>query len=164
MRTAVLEPVSFERAPVLRNLFELYCYDFSERVPLDLAPSGRFEIPLGDEWWSEGHFAYFIRDAGKLLGFALARRGSRLEGGPDVMDVAEFFVVRGARRSGVGTRAAHELFEALPGRWEVRVRASNEPAQAFWSQAVRTWLGRDLAPEPFTRDGVAWQVLRLPAR
>ena len=52
------------------------------------------------------------------------------------MDVAEFFVVRGARRRGVGQRAARALFELFPGTWEVRVLRANERALAFWRSAV----------------------------
>ena len=160
-----LEIVTLDQASVLRNLFQLYAYDFSEQLPLDLAASGLFEPLLGEEWWTrDDHFPFFIRsaEAGKLVGFALARRGSRTTGESDVMDVAEFFVVRRARRRGVGSAAAHALFARFQTPWEIRVRESNSPAQKFWSRAIATWLGHPLTPEPFTRDGVTWNVLRMP--
>ena len=59
-----LDPISKDHASVLRNLFELYVYDFSEQLPLTLKPSGLFEVRLGDEWWSrDDHFPFFIRRA-----------------------------------------------------------------------------------------------------
>ena len=92
----VLEPCAQEQAPTLRNLFELYAYDFSEVVPLELNSDGRFDVGVGEHWWSsEDHFPFLIRHDHKLCGFALVRKGSRLTGASDVMDVAEFFVVRG---------------------------------------------------------------------
>jgi len=188
----VLEPIGKEQAPVLRNLFELYAYDFSEVVPLELGPNGRFDVSPGEVWWGrDDHFPFFIRWNGKLSGFALVRRGSRVTnaaarteaghrseagGHPDdrahpgagaasnagePMDVAEFFVVRGARGNQVGAHAAHALFAAFPGRWEIRVRRSNVSAMKFWSRTLETWLGRPVASEPFIVDGVDWDVLRI---
>lgn len=159
-----LQPITLDHASVLRNLFQLYVYDFSELLPLDLAASGLFEPPLGEEWWTrEDHFAFFIRsaEAGKLIGFALVRRGSRVTDASDVMDVAEFFVVRGARARGVGSAAAHALFARFDAPWEIRVRESNLPAQKFWSRVVSGWQGVQPTPEPFVRDGVSWNVLRV---
>jgi predicted acetyltransferase len=158
----VLEPIAASDAAVLRQLFELYCHDFSELVPLQLQPNGRFDVPLGDEWWTrDDHFPFFIRRDAELAGFALVRRGSRLSGAPEVMDVAEFFVARGARRGGLGKRAAHQLFRDFPGPWEIRVRQGHAAAQAFWAEVTTSWLGARLEPEPYLRGNLAWQVLRL---
>ena len=156
----MLEPITIEQAPVLRQLLELYCYDFSEHVTARLKPSGRFDFPLGEEWWTrDDHFPFFIRRADELVGFALVRRGSRVSAARDVMDVAEFFVVRGARRCGVGADAARALFQRFPGSWEIRVRDSNAAARQFWLHVSANRLS---APsEPYVRDGVAWQLLRL---
>jgi predicted acetyltransferase len=162
---ALLEPIAKDQASILRNLFELYVYDFSELLPIDLKPSGCFEVVMGDEWWTrDDHYPFFIRQAEKLVGFALARRGSRVTSAADVMDVAEFFVVRGARARGVGSAAAHELFTKLPGPWEIRVRRTNAAALRFWSRVAERWSRRPPLPEPFVVNGVDWNVLRLPAR
>jgi predicted acetyltransferase len=163
----LLDPIAKDQISVLRNLFELYVYDFSQQLPFELGPSGRFEVSLGDEWWTKGdHFPFFIRSAeqGKLLGFALVRQGSRVSDAPDVMDVAEFFVVRGARTRGVGRSAAHALFAKFPRPWEIRVRQTNIVAQRFWARVAESWLGRRVPPDAFSVDGTQWNVLRLPAQ
>jgi predicted acetyltransferase len=157
-----LEPIQRERALVLQNLFELYAHDFSEHVPLPLQASGRFEISPGEVWWTrDDHFAYFIRLRGGLAGFALVRRGSRVTQASAVMDVAEFFVLRGARRTGVGTRAAHTLFQLFPGAWEVRVRRSNPAALHFWSHAIESWTAGPAALSSMSIDNVEWNMLRF---
>jgi predicted acetyltransferase len=159
----ILEPIPAERAFVLANLFELYVYDFSEQLPIELKPSGRFESQIDECWWSRSdHFPFFIRRGESLLGFALVRQGSRVTAATDVLDVAEFFVVRGARGRGVGRRAAHALFTALPGRWEIRVRETNVAAIRFWQGVANSWLGQPVPLTAFTAAGVAWQVLELP--
>jgi predicted acetyltransferase len=157
-----LEPITRDQAPVLRNLFELYVHDFSEYVPIDLQPSGRFDVAPGEQWWArEDHFPFFIRAEGKLGGFALVRRGSRVSAASDVMDVAEFFVVRGARRHGVGSAAAVALFDMFPGAWEIRIRRANPAALKFWVRVAASWLGQPVAAQPVSIEGVDWDLLRV---
>ncbi len=102
-----LEAIARDQAAVLQNLFEYYVYDFSEHMPLELNPNGRFGVAVSDKWWTDGHFAFFVRHRGTLCGFALASRGSRATDERDVFDVGEFFIVRRHRRNRVGERAAH---------------------------------------------------------
>ena len=156
-----LDPVLEAQAAVLRNLFELYVYDFSEQLPIDVQASGRFELAPGDQWWTvENHFPFFIRVDGKLAGFALVRRGSRVTGALDTMDVAEFFVLRGKRRQGVGREAARALLAAFPGPWEIRVRRTNGVASRFWSAAIEACTAQRPEPIAVSIDGVDWDVLR----
>jgi len=97
---------------LLSNLLELYIHDLSRAFPnVEMGPDGRFgyrRLPL---YWSEParRFAFLIKCGGRVAGFVLVTRGS-----PDspetedenALDVAEFFVMRRYRRSGVGRRAA----------------------------------------------------------
>lgn len=160
--TVILEPLTRDSESVLDNLFELYAYDFSEHTPLQLEASGRFEVTPGDAWWTrQDHFGYLIEVGGKLAGFALVRTGSRVTSQSDVMDVAEFFVLRGMRGRGIGKSAAHALFGAYPGTWEVRVRRTNVGALAFWSRVVAAWVQHPVASQPFLGEGVDWDVLRF---
>jgi predicted acetyltransferase len=80
------------------------------------------------------------------------------------MDVAEFFVVRGARARGVGRAVVRALFARFDAPWEIRVRQSNPPAQKFWSRVVSGWQGVPPIPEPFVHDGVSWNLLRVSRR
>ena len=163
--SVTLDPITRDQAPVLHNLYELYAHDFSEHVALELKETGRYDVSLSEDWFASGdHYPFFIRHAGKLAGFALARRGSRVTDAPDVMDVAEFFVVRGERGRGVGTTISHALFARFASPWEIRVRQANVPALEFWSRAIESWVGRAVPSETFTREGFEWEVLRVPAR
>ena len=106
----------------MANLLELYLHDFSEFVPSDIGEDGHFGYPYLAAYWQERErFPFLIRVETALAGFALVRQGSLLSGAPDVMDMAEFFVLRRWRRRGIGRTAAHALFQHFPGRWEVRV-------------------------------------------
>lgn len=153
-----LARIAAAEAPTLRNLFELYAHDFSELVPLPLHPNGRFEVPVSDDWWTrDDHYPFFVGANDELCGFALARR---LGDDPDVMDVAEFFVVRGARRRGIGFAAARALLGAFPGAWNVRVRRTNPNAKAFWSRVLASD-GRPTLWRSVSHAGVDWDVARV---
>lgn len=140
MSISVLE-AGLSDAETLRNLGELYTYDFSEILLLDLNGAVRFEHDFWDGCWGGDRTPYLIRVAGCLAGFAIVARGSRISGDPAVHDVAEFFVVRRYRRQGIGTSAAAELFRTRTGTWEVRERAENAAARAFWRKAIGAYSG-----------------------
>ena len=57
------------------------------------------------------------------------------------LDVAEFFVMRRYRRSGVGRRAAFLIWKHFPGTWTVRVSEGNPGALEFWSDVVGEFTG-----------------------
>ena len=133
-----LEQATPADATLLSNLLELYIHDLSEVFPIDPGADGRFgyhKLPL---YWSEPEqrFPFLIRSGGKVVGFALATRGSPATNNPEVLDVAEFFVLRRYRRTGCGRRAAALLFDRIPGRWIVRVSEGNRGARPFWESVV----------------------------
>jgi predicted acetyltransferase len=47
-----------------------------------------------------------------------------------------FFVVRAARRSGTGLRAAQDVIRRYPGPWQVAFQDENPGAVAFWRQVA----------------------------
>ena len=144
----------------MNALFELYAHDFSEHVPLEIKESGRFEVSAGEIWWNrDDHYPFFLRAAGRLAGFALVRRGSKIADDPGVMDVAEFFVVRGERGKRVGQRAAMSLLGRFPGPWEVRVRQSNPSALKFWSRVLGDVAVSAVISSTYSDNGVGWHVL-----
>ncbi|WP_437570303.1 GNAT family N-acetyltransferase [Sorangium sp. So ce542] len=149
-------------APLLSNLLELYIHDLSDVFPgLELGPDGRFgydKLPL---YWSEPErrFAFIVRCGGQIAGFALATRGSPAATDPEVLDVAEFFVLRRYRRSGVGRRAAVLLWQRLPGTWTVRVSEGNAGALAFWRGVVAELTGGALTEATRPGHPHPWRVL-----
>jgi len=147
----------------LRNLLHLYVHDFSEFLGLKPSDEGWFSYPSLPLYWSEpGRAAYLVRSEGSLVGFALVAKGSLVSDDPAVLDVAEFFVVRGVRRRGVGQAAAHQLFRSSPGKWEVRVAEFNVAAQHFWKSVIEMYVERRFQIEPWTRDdGSRWNVFRF---
>lgn len=116
---------------------QLYAYDFSEILALDVGDDGRFRTPPLDVYFRDPKaHAFLFRIEEKLAGFALVQERSRLTGEEGVRDVAEMFVMRRHRRRGVGEQAAEWLFDRFGGRWEVRQKAENQAATAFWRRVI----------------------------
>lgn len=144
---------------VLANLLELYAHDFSEFSDIEIGDDGRFGYPhLRLYWEEEDRRAFLIKSEGRLAGFAFVVRGSRVSGDASVWDVAEFFVLRGHRRRGVGQAAAHALWRAMRGGWEVRVMETNRAAAEFWARAVASFKGAAVRPSLVEQDNVRWRV------
>jgi predicted acetyltransferase len=116
--------------PVVGRLLELYLHDFSVFTRADVDDEGRFGYDYLDAYWTDSDRKPFLfRVDGRWCGFALVRTG-------DPHDMAEFFVMRKYRRSGVGITAARDLFARFPGRWQVRQLRANTDATTFWRRAI----------------------------
>jgi predicted acetyltransferase len=130
-----------EQEPVFAALMQLYVYDFSELLKLEIAEDGRFPFDRHRAYWTDARYQPFlIRTNGHLAGFVVVDGVSRLTEEP-LWDMSQFFVLRKHRTAGIGARAAAAAFHAFPGRWEVRVEARNTPAQTFWRKVVNRYTG-----------------------
>ena len=158
-------PALPEQEPILANLLELYAYDFSEIIDLQLGVDGRFgyeHLPL--YWKDSDRHPFLIMIDGHWAGFVFVRRGSEISNDKDVWDMAEFFVIRGYRRLGIGTKVAHQIWKKFPGKWEVRVIDRNQKAKEFWGRAIGELMGRKIDPITFNKDGKGWHVFSFESK
>ena len=152
-------PAAPEQAPILANLVELYVHDFSEFLDLQIGDDGRFGYPSLDLYWTEpDRHPFFVRLDGKYAGLVLVKKA--VEG----WDMAEFFILRGCRRHGIGTQAAHEIWKRFPGPWQVRVLESNVPARHFWARAISKLQGEAINPVRIESGGRQWAVFSFESR
>lgn len=151
-----VEPAKPADREAISNLLQLYLHDFSEiESDIEIDETGLFPGSDFDEYWEENNTlrVYVFRLNGALAGFAFVNDWSPSGEGVD-FGLAEFFVLRSHRRSGVGWEAANKVFASLPGQWEVAVRASNVSALNFWRTALRDETIRDLTE--IAGDGARW--------
>lgn len=129
--------------PVLERLWLLFRHDMSEWNGVLPHPDGTFrserlEAALADADWAP----YLLSSGQHPVGFAFVRN----LGGP-IRVLNSFFVVRGARRAGIGRRAAGRLFALHPGAWEVAFQDANAPAVRFWRAVATEIAGQAWAEE-----------------
>ncbi len=148
-----------EQRPILENLLDLYIHDFSEFHAVALGSDGRFCYPhLGLYWLEPERHPFLARMDGDLAGFVLVRKTAAIDGETAVWDMAEFFVLRGLRRRGMGTELAQAVWALFPGAWQVRVMQSNQRAQLFWARAIAKQVGAPIQPALIEKDGTLWSV------
>lgn len=148
-----------EQEPVLANLLELYAHDFSEFSEMEIGEDGRFGYPHLSLYWEEPHrHPFLIKADGRLAGFVLLQKGSQVSGGQETWDVAEFFILRGYRRRGLGAKAAHAVWRMFPGKWEVRVMERNTRAKEFWQRAVNEFTGETIRAALVEKGHARWHV------
>lgn len=132
----VVEPADWT---VVEVLWQLYCHDLSEFRYRGMRPGadGRFGPGRLPAYVAEpdrtGYLAW--RD-GLPVGFALIRG---VDGGPTVL--GELFVIRGARRDGVGRELAEQVIARRPGTWEIAFQEENPPAARFWRSVADACFG-----------------------
>ncbi|TVX92653.1 GNAT family N-acetyltransferase [Paenibacillus agilis] len=124
---------------VIRNLMQLYIYDFSEFIKCDVEEDGLFgAYPYLESYWehkNENHrFPYLIKQEGKYAGFVLVRFVESEE--RSFFTIAEFFVLKKYRKAGIGRTVAKQIFNLHKGNWEVFQMESNTPAQLFWNKVI----------------------------
>jgi predicted acetyltransferase len=130
MSTVEVTTATPDDREALRQLVELYAYDFSEFNRADVDADGRYGYRYFDAIWTEPErHALLVRVDGVLAGFAIVRTG-------DPHDMAEFFIMRKYRRSGVGRNAARAVFARFPGPWQTRQQFENAGATKFWRRAI----------------------------
>jgi predicted acetyltransferase len=123
-----LRPIGDDDRPVLERLWQLYRHDLSElrdTHPNDegLFKPGRLPSYFGDP----NRCGYFIESDTGLAGFVLV--DGVIE---EARGMGEFFVLRSARRRGIGHDAAIEALRLHPGRWEIAFQEENRGAARFW--------------------------------
>ena len=153
-------PATVDQKPVLLNLLELYAHDFSEFLYVDLQADGKFSsFPSLDVYWTHpDHYPFLVKVDGNLAGLVLVKGGSEFSGRAEVWDMAEFFVVRGYRRRGIGSQIALEVWKRFPGSWEVRVMEANCSAHSFWEHAVPQFTGVAINPTRIEKNGQGWAL------
>ncbi len=136
-----LHPAQVEDKSILRNLMELYAYDFTDYDGADVDEHGLYGYHRLDHYRTEeGRSPFLIRVSGKWAGLALVQEVTLPDGRP-AHSIAEFFIMRKYRQRGVGRIVAQRLFDMFPGAWEIGQLASNVPAQAFWRAVIADYAG-----------------------
>jgi predicted acetyltransferase len=148
-----------EQQPLLANLLQLYCHDFSESIDIEIGPDGKYPYDSLPLYWTEPHrHPFLIMVNGTPAGFALVKRAGTSTDFNTIWDMEEFFVVRRYRRRGIGTKIAKEVFKRHLGRWEIRVLASNQSGLHFWDRAITEFVGQAVPSARVKKAGHDWQM------
>ena len=129
----------------VKNIYPFYLHDLSEFDDgyYRLNERGLWEPDHLPHWFAdETHHPLVMRESGRRIGFAFVGQSPfpHMTAGLD-FQLAEFFVLRALRRTGLGRRGAFALFDRFPGTWEVTQMARNLPAVKFWRRVIGEYTG-----------------------
>lgn len=152
--TLELRTATVTDTALLRNLVNLYLYDFSELVEIHLNEDGVFAYGYADDYWFEsGRFPFIILLADRVIGFALVTRDTSTAKGEQVL--AELFILKNYRQRGIGREVADELFSRFSGWWEVGEAAEAKAAQKFWRRIIAAYTNDNY--EDYPQGAGKWQ-------
>src|SRR5262245_13910648 len=124
----------------LTNVYPFYVHDLSEfdEHYYTLNDRGLWEPDHLPSWLQDDtDHPLIIRQSETRVGFALVNQAPSAGLMPGFrFRLAEFCIMKRYRRSGIGLRAAHALFDRFRGRWQLSRLARNEPAIAFWHRVL----------------------------
>ncbi|MEO3791793.1 GNAT family N-acetyltransferase [Nonomuraea sp. B10E15] len=140
---ATVRPVSAADHPAVQRLWLMFRHDMAEFQGGLPSPDAtyhgeRLRSALEDDDWA----AYLFTSGDRPLGFSFVRA---LSGPARVLNA--FFVVRGARRSGIGMTVVREVISRHPGPWEIAFQDANTAAVAFWRRVAT-----DVAGDAWTEE------------
>ncbi len=123
-----------EHDTLLRNLYQLYLYEFSRfTAEWRVQEDGRFlETDLEDCWDDVHRRIFLIRVDGEWAGFAIVDLELPDKDGSTVNELTEFFVMPPYRRNRIGETVSQRLFDTFKGQWELAIVETNEEARYFW--------------------------------
>lgn len=137
MQIEIIETTIADR-PLMTNLYQYYMYDFSDLIDdMDLLEDGRYSIDdLGGYWVNPWNHVFLLKVDDKIAGFALVDEPN--DAGKFI-DMAEFFILRKFRKSGIGEYFARQMFDRFRGQWRVSEIHTNTGAIAFWRKVIRRY-------------------------
>jgi predicted acetyltransferase len=125
--------------PALERLWLMFRHDMSEFTGALPNPDGTFRSErLEAAFTSDDWAPYLLTSVDRPAGLALVRA---LTTSTRVLN--SFFVVRGARRTGIGLRAVQQVVARHPGAWEVAFQDANEVAVRFWRRVATQIAGEE---------------------
>jgi predicted acetyltransferase len=129
--------------PALERLWLMFQHDLSEFRRELPRPDGTFRRQRVQAAFEDADWApYLLTQDENPVGLALVRG---LQAPAHVLN--SFFVVRGARRSGIGLQAARDVVSRHPGRWQVAFQDENVAAVRFWRR-----FATEVAGDAWTED------------
>jgi predicted acetyltransferase len=125
-------PVRESEKAQLRSLLSDYIRELSAYDPSLVTADGVYDYPVPEQYWREPtHRPFWLKADGEVAGFALVLRVA-----DGHAEMAEFYVRREFRRSGIGLIGARAVIADFSGPWELSEYLANPGSIAFWRKVL----------------------------
>ncbi len=114
----------------------------------------RLDYPYLDQYWTDkNRFAFFIVYDTEIVGFSLLNDHVICKDFLAERAVAEFYIKKKYRQRGIGRRAALQLFQQFPGKWEVKQATDNPNATQFWRNTIQSLTHNNYIEKQLSSEG-----------
>lgn len=136
-----LKKINKDDKSILENMFQLYMYDITRFLDIDINKHGLYQYDFIDCYWiNKNYYPYFIYLDNKICGFVLIDNDFLiLEGKDKQYNLSEFFILNKYRRKGIGKVVANKLFDMYKGEWEIRPIPRSPEAYSFWDTVIKEY-------------------------
>lgn len=126
----------------IQNMARFYVYEMSRYcadIPgWEMPDNGLYESFDFKIYFTDEHRkAFLIKVDQEIAGFVLLNREG-LYNDSD-WNIGEFFILAKFQKRGIGKKVAYEIWDMLPGTWEVSVMPANKGALLFWQDTIETY-------------------------
>ena len=131
-----LTPVKKEERDLFWNINQKYLYEMTLYYDDEMDENGNLHYGYFEAYFTDpARKAFFLKEAGVLVGFAMINPYSYLGEHPDHV-LAEFTIFPTYRRRHLATQAARMIFARFPGTWEIKYNEKNAAAKALWTKVT----------------------------
>lgn len=137
--------------PELDDLIDVYLKELNGHGELPVGPRDAASYGYLPLYWKEpGRHPFFLDAGEERVGFALVREVAA----ENVIEMSEFYIRPGSRRTGLGKAAAAAIWRRFPGQWRLQLHPKNRAAAHFWPQCIAAFArGEVTAREIVEEDG-----------
>lgn len=123
----MLIPISEDNCQLFDLLVQKYEEEFASLTGKKKNSEGKYEL---DSDWKEPNQGFYWKEDSQVKGFCVK---TTVEGRSDI---SEFYIVPKDRKKGIGRKFAFAVFDAFPGKWQVRQIQGAEDAKKFWRRII----------------------------
>ena len=162
MHQLSITEISSETSQTFDNLFNYYLHDMAQWFKFETNDQGRYVTNRASPLIT-GEQVYLAHIDNNPAGFAIVGSAKTWTGEASSHDMAEFFVLRRYRQTGVALELAAAVWDRYPGQWLVRVFKGNLSAIPFWNNAVAQYTGGNFKTELRNENSKDWQFFTFNA-
>ncbi len=123
----VLKKITQSNAYVFDSLVQDYEEEFSPITGKKQSHDGKY---LLDSDWRAPNTGYYWTENREIMGFCIKGNQGAFS------DIFEFYVIPKFRGMGIGENLAFAVFDAFPGKWQVRQIEGADKAREFWRKTI----------------------------
>ena len=123
----MLKKITQLNASIFDALVQDYEEEFSNITGKKKDEDGKY--PLDADWKAPYEGFYWIKDK-VITGFCLKGKAGIFS------DITELYIIPKFRHQGIGKNLAFSIFDAFPGKWQVRQIEGATAAREFWRNIV----------------------------